>query len=266
MGDVAGRARVYERRLSFEGLHEVGQQRTAQQRHHRADGADVSGARRLPVARVADRRSVEATAQVVVAGGERYLGHDLGRVREVEPRIADGAIGGAAQAGRDLPQRGVRDGRNAAPDDAAGRKAGDLAALDGVLCEGREQVMRGGDGVRVPGEVESDVALRHDARAASARPAAVRPEDGAERRFGERRRCFVAELGERLDEADGDGRLALARRRGRDAGHDDEFAVGRAGAHGVQRDLGDVVAIQRKAPRLDAQRSGDCADRLHDCL
>ena len=63
--DVRERTAVHERRGVLEGLHEVGGERVAQHRGHRAVRAEVARAHRLPVARVADDDVAETLLEVV---------------------------------------------------------------------------------------------------------------------------------------------------------------------------------------------------------
>ena len=127
-----------------------------------------------------------------------------------------------------------------------------------------EQVVRRGDGVEVAGEVEVDVLHRHHLRVAAAGRAALHAEARAERRLAQAQHRLLADVVERVGEADRGGGLALARRRRRDRGDQDQLAVllvlERLDV--VHRHLGLVVAVGLEVLRRDAELFlGDVEDR-----
>ena len=124
-----------------------------------------------------------------------------------------------------------------------------------------EEVVRGRDRVEVAGEMQVDVFHRHDLRVPSARRAAFHPEDRAERRLPDGENRVLAELPERLRDADGDRGLAFARRRGVDPGHEHEPAFGRAALEGAERDLGFVLAVNLELVVRDSELRGHVANR-----
>ena len=76
-----------------------------------------------------------------------------------------------------------------------------------------EQVVGERDGVEVAGEMEVDVLHRHDLRVAAAGRAALHAEHRPERRLAQADHRLLADLVERVAEADRGRGLALARRR-----------------------------------------------------
>ena len=85
-----------------------------------------------------------------------------------------------------------------------------------VVDQRREQIIRRTDGMQVAGEVEVDVLHRHDLRIAAAGCAALHAEAGAERGLAQAQHRLLADVVERVGEADRGRGLALACRRRRD--------------------------------------------------
>ena len=128
----------------------------------------------------------EAGAQIGFVLGEAEQRHDLGGRRDVEAGLARHAFAGAAEADHDLAQSAVVQVDDAAPEDPARVDAERVALLQVVVDQRGEQVVRRGDGVKVAGEVQVDVAGRHDDRLAAAGRAALQTEGRPERRFAQR--------------------------------------------------------------------------------
>jgi hypothetical protein len=97
-----------------------------------------------------------------------------------------------------------------------------------VVHHRREQVVGRGDGVEVAGEVEVDVLHRHHLRVAAAGRAALDAEARAQRRLAQADGGALPDRVQRVAEADGGGGLALAGRRGTDAGDEHQLAGGRS--------------------------------------
>ena len=142
--------------------------------------------------------------------------------------------------------------------DAAG-----VPRVDVVVHERREEVVRGGDGVKIAGEVEVDVLGGDHDRFAAAGGAPLDPEGGPERGFAEGQADLFADLRQPLGEADGRGGLAFARRRGRDRGDQDQLAPPGARLQGFQPDLGLVVAVGDEVFPGDSQVFRDFGDWAH---
>ena len=91
-----------------------------------------------------------------------------------------------------------------------------VAPVDVVVDQRRQQIVRRGDGVEVAGEVQIDVLHRHHLGVAAAGGAALHAEAGPERRLAQAQHRLLADVVERVGEADRRGGLALAGRRRRD--------------------------------------------------
>jgi hypothetical protein len=94
-----------------------------------------------------------------------------------------------------------------------------------VVNHGRKQIVRGGDGVEIAGEVQIDILHRHDLRITAARRAAFQPKTWAEGRLAERNRRFFAHYMERIGKSHTGRSFALTRRRRIDGRHQDELPV-----------------------------------------
>src|SRR5262249_2651303 len=84
---------------------------------------------------------------------------------------------------------------------------------------------------------------------------ALHSERRTKRRLAQTEHGLLADVVERVGEADGGGGLALARRRRRDRRHQDQFAVGAAlqRLDEVHRYLGLVMAVRLEVLRRDAE-------------
>ncbi len=255
MRDVGERSAMDEGRRAFERLHEIRRQRVLEQRRHRALRLEVGGAHRFAVAGVADDDVAEPLLEVVEIVGEAEDRHHLGRDRDVEAVLARKAVGDAAERGHDRAQRAVVHVDGAPPGDAAAVDAERIAPVDVVVDQRREQIVRGADGVEVAGEMEVDVLHRHDLRIAAAGGAALHAEARAERRLAQAQHRLLADVIERVGQADGGRGLALARRRRRDRGDQDQLAVRLVleRLDVVHRHLGLVVAVGIEILRRDAE-------------
>ena len=180
--------------------------------------------RRL-VAAVADDDVAEALLEILEVGRQAEDRHDLGGDRDVEAGLARKAVGDAAERADDLAQRPVVHVHDAAPGDAARVDAELVAPVDVVVDQRREQVVRGGDGVEVAGEVEVDVLHRHDLRIAAAGRAALDAEAGPSEASRMQIDRLLADAVEAVAEADRRRGLAFAGRRRVDRGDEDQLAV-----------------------------------------
>ena len=163
--------------------------------------------------------------EVLEIVGEAEDRHHLGGDRDVEAGLARKAVGDAAERADDLAQRAVVHVHDAAPGDAAAVDAERVAPVDVVVDQRRQQVVRRGDGVEVAGEVEVDVLHRHDLGVAAAGGAALHAERRPERRLAQAQHRLLADVVERVGEADRGRGLAFARRRRRDRRDQDQLAV-----------------------------------------
>ena len=115
-----------------------------------------------------------------------------------------------------------------------------------IVEHGGEQVVRGGDGVEVAGEVEVDASPSGiDLAVAAAGRAALDAEDRAHRRLAHARAARLADVHRALGQADRRRRLAFARRRRRDGGDEDIFGGRSVGEvfDCVETHLADISSI-----------------------
>ena len=201
---------------------------------------EVAGVHRLLVARVADDDLREPRLEVGQRFGEAEDRHHLGGDDDVEAVLSRIAVRGAAERHGDVAQRAVVHVDDALPRDAAHVDAERVAVVDVIVDQRGEQVVRDADRVEVAGEMQVDVLHRHDLRVAAAGGAALHPEHGPERRLAQADRRLLADPIERIAQADGRRRLALARGRRADGGDEDQLAVGtiRQSGEPIERDLG----------------------------
>ncbi len=152
-------------------------------------------------------------------------------------------------------QRAVVHVHDAAPHHAALVDVERVAPVDVIVEQRGEQVVGRRDGVEVAGEVQIDVLHRHDLRVTAAGRAALHAEGRTEARLAQAQHRLLADVVERVGQADRGGRLALARRRRRDRRHQDQLAVllRLQRLDVVHRHLGLVVAIGLEVLRGDAE-------------
>ena len=115
-----------------------------------------------------------------------------------------------------------------------------------VVENGRAEVMSGGDGMDVAGEVEVDVLHGYDLGVAASGGASLDAEAGAQRRLAQGADGLPADLVETHAQADVGGGLALAGRGGRDGRAQHQLAVGPVleSVEDVQVDLGLVLPVE----------------------
>jgi hypothetical protein len=266
MRDVGERSAVDERRVVFQRLHQVWRERVLQHGRHRAVGLEVARQDRLLVARAADDDPAQPVLEVPEAGREAEDRHDFRGHDDVEAILAREAVSGPAEADRDLAQGAVIDVDHAPPAHAARVEVERIAVVDVVVDQRGEQVVGDRDRAEVAGEVEVDVLHRHDLRITAAGRAALHAEHRPERRFAQADERLLADAAECVTEPHGHRRLALAGRRRRDRGDQDELAVRATVETGaiIERDLGLVVAERLEFLRRYSQPfHGERNDRFH---
>ena len=264
MRDVGERPAMDEGRRAFQRLHQVRRDRLLEQRRHGAVRLEILGEHRLAVAGIADDDFTEPLLQVVEIPGQAEDRHHFGGDRDVEAGLARIAVGDAAERTDYLAQRTVVHVHDAAPGDAARVDGERVAPIDVIVDQRRQQVMRRRYGVEVAGEVQIDVFHRNDLRVAAAGGAALHAEGGPERRLAQAQHRLLADVVERVGEADRRGGLAFARRRWRDRGHQDQLAAFLVleRFHVIHRHFGLVVAIGLEVFGGDAELLlGDLYDR-----
>src|SRR5262249_37341533 len=194
--------------------------------------------------------------QILEVGREAEDRHDLRGDRNVETVFARKAVGGPAERGNDAAQRPVVHVHDPAPGDAPRVEPKGISPVDVVVDQGGEQVVRRGDSVEVPGEVEVDVFHGDDLRVAAARRTALDAKAGPQAGFTQADDRLLADAVEAIAEADGRGRLALAGGGRGDRGHQDELAVGPCPQllHKIEGDLrlGRTIAVKVLVGNPDA--------------
>ena len=183
VGDVGERAAVDDGRRVLERLHQVGHESVLEKDGHRPRDLDVlSGDLAAPQGR-ADDDAVEPGFEVLDIGGQAEDGHDLGGHGDVEAGLALDAL--AALPDGDLPQGPVVQVDHPRPGDVVGVDV-ELVALEEVVVEhGRAQVVGGGDGVDVAGEMEVDVLHGDHLGVATAGGAALDAKAGTQGRLAQ---------------------------------------------------------------------------------
>ena len=263
VGDVGERAAVDERRSTAEGLHQVRVDSVLEQCGHRTLGIEVAGGDRLLVVGQADGDVGQALLEVIQVRGQTQNRHDLGGGGDGEAGLRRHTVRRAAQAGDHVAQRAVVDVQAALPGHPPRVDAEGISLVDVVVDERGQRVVGAGDRVEIAGEVQVDLLHRHHLGVSAARGAALDAHYRAERRLAQRDHGVLAQLRQRVRQADQRGGLALARRRRRDTGDQDELARGVARALGDVH-LGHVLAVrdQRIAghPGLlsDLPNRGEC--------
>ena len=202
MRDIGERAAVDEGRRAFERLHEIRRQRVLEQHGHRASGLQIFGRDRLFVRSIGDDDFAEPLLQILEIAGEAEDRHHFGGDRDVEAVLARIAVGDAAERDDDLAQRAVVHVDDAAQRDAARVDRRLIAPIDVIVDHRREQIVRGGDGVEIAGEMQVDRLHRHDLGIAAAGGAALHAEAGAERGLTQGDDALLADMAQRIGEAD----------------------------------------------------------------
>jgi len=221
--DIPERPRVDEDGRVFERLHEVRFERVAQDRRHRARGFEIARGHGCAIRCVSNDDPLEPRAQIGIRGREREDRHHFRCGRDVEARLSDDAVEGAAEPDDDVSQTAIVDVEHAAPGDIFEIESACVALVEMVVDECREHVVRGGDGVEVTRKMEVEEFHRNDLAIAAARSAALNAEGRPERGLTDRDRRALADVLHRLAEADGRCRLAFAEWRRRDRRDDDVF-------------------------------------------
>ena len=169
MSDVREGTPVDERRISFKRLGDVGQEGLAQQQRHRPSPTDVTCFDRVAFGGGSNNDVSQSLAQVGVILGQHENGHHFAGGRDVETIFANVAVRRAAHSNHDVPQRTIVHVDDPWPRNSSRVEFGLVAVLDVVVDEGRQQVVSGGYGMQVPGQVQIDVFHGQHLRMATAR-------------------------------------------------------------------------------------------------
>jgi hypothetical protein len=207
------------------------------------------------LARIADDDVAEPRLQVFEVAGQAKDRHHFRSDRDIEAGFARIAVGNPAKRADDFAECPVVHVDHAAPGDAAGIDAERIAPIDVIVDQRREQIMRRRDRMEIAGEMEVDVLHRDHLRVAAAGGPALDAEAGPERRLAQAQHRLLADVVERVGEADRGRGLAFAGRRRIDRGDEDELAVGllRQRLDVAHRNLGLVVAVGLEIFFADAE-------------
>ena len=156
----------------------------------------------------------------------------------------------------------------AAPHDAAGVDVQLVALIDVVVQHGGQQVVGSADGVEVAGEVEVDVLHGDYLSVAAAGSAALDAEHGAEGGLTQGDDGLLAQLAQRVADADGGGGLALAGGGRVDGGDQDQLGlvVGVALVQQVVVDLRLVLAVVVEILLGQTELGCDLTDVARSCF
>ena len=224
MGDVRERPAMHEGGRALQRLHQVGRQRVAHQHGHGAVRLEVAGAHHVATLVLSHHHVAQALLEVAQILRQTQHGHRLGSHGDVEAGFARHAIAQPAQAQIYVAQRAVVHVQHTAPNEPAHVQAQLVTLLEMIVDHRGEQVVRRGDGVNIPREVQVDVLHGDDLRVAAARRAALDAKAGAQRRLAQADHGFFAHPAQPVPQAHGHGRLALARRGGIDPRHQHQLA------------------------------------------
>ena len=264
VGDVGKGSAMQQRRVVFQGLHQVGLDGVAQQHGHGAMDLQLPCSQGLALAVQTEDDLAQALAQVHQRRGQAEDGHDFAGHHNVEAILARLAVHVAAQAHDGAAQGPVIHVHHPLPVDAGGIDVQFVAVVDVVVDGGRQQVVGLADGSEVAGEVEVDVLHGHDLGVTAARCPPLDAEDRPHGWFAQADHRLSADAVEGIAQTDREGGLALAGRRGADGGDQHQSAVLPFGlaVEPVQRDLGLVVAVRLQGVIGDAGPGGNMADAL----
>ena len=240
---------------AVERLHEIGLERVLEQRSHSAGRLEIGGGDRPLVSGPADHHAAELLLELLKAGCEAEGRHNLRGDRNVETVLARKAVA-RAKPDNGLAKRAVVHIEHAPPGDAPLIETERVAPVHVIVDHRRKQIVRRCDGVKIAGEMEVDLVHRDNLGVAAAGRAALHAEARPERRLAQADDRFPADAVERVAEADGGCRLALARRGRADRRHKNELAVRavRETAKKIILELGDEAA-ERAQGGFRARRS-----------
>ena len=181
MRDVGKRTPVDDRRIVLECLHQVRRHGLLQQHRHGAVRLELPGQNRFALGGITDDDVAEPLTQILEVLAQAQDSHHFRGHDDVESILARIAVAPATQ-------------------------------MNVVVDQGRQQIIGLRHCREVAGEMEIDVLHRRDLRVAAARCPALEPEDGAERGFAQANDRALADVIQRIAQADGGRGLALARR------------------------------------------------------
>ena len=172
MSNVAKRPAVDDGRAAGHILDEIGVYRLAQQDRHGGVGVQVGGRDRRALEGLADDDAAQPCLEIGEVAGEAKNRHDLGRGGNIEAALTWHTLRSAAETEDDIAQGAVVHVDGPPPGHAAGIDAKRIALMEVVVEHRGEEIVRGGDGVKVAGEVKIDLQRRLQRRFAAAGRAA----------------------------------------------------------------------------------------------
>ena len=203
------------------GAQEIGLERIAQDGAHGPSSLQVLGTDPLPTAVATDHDAPQAIAQVSQVSGQRHDDHELACRGDVEGGLPGDAVDLGSQAGDDVAQGAVVDVQDPGPGDGALVDVEIVAVVQVVVDHRRQEVVGGGDGVEVAGQVQVHPLGRQDAGPPGAAGPALDAEGGAHGRLAQGEDGPLPQTRQPLGQTDRGGGLALSERSRRDRGDDD---------------------------------------------
>ncbi|MNQ69186.1 hypothetical protein D3C85_837680 [compost metagenome] len=278
VGDVGEGAGVHQHRGLLRGLHQGRLQRVFEQHRHGAGHLQLLGGDGLTLHVEGQLDAADAGSQVLQIGGQRQYGHQLGGGGDDEAIGALHPIARAALTDAEVAQGAIVHVQGARPEDVGGIdveacQAGPGAELLAELVfveqagiqRGSGQVVGGGEGVEIAGQVQVHLLHRHHLGVTATGGAPLDPEHRAQARLAYGGDAGLAYVVEPHGEAQGGDRLALAERGRGDGAHQHQLArpFGRFGGLLEQREtqLALVVAIGVEQMGRDGEALGQLLDR-----
>jgi hypothetical protein len=187
--------------------------------------------------------------------------HHLGRDCDVEAFLAPQPLTGDIH--RQVAQRTVVHIECAAPGDRIGIEVERIAPIELIVDHRGEQIVRRGHGMEVAGEMQIDLDRGCHLRPAAARSATLHAKARTQRRLAQADEGPLADPGQPVAQPDRGRRLALARRRRADRGHQDQLAasLARQGFGELAGQLRLVRTIVIEGVARDTDTHGDVIDR-----
>ena len=155
--------------------------------------------------------------------GKRDDGHDFRSRGDDETGLAASTFFFTVERNMNVAQRAVVHVDGARPGDAVGMETQFVAVKKMSVNQRCEQIVRRGDGVKIPMKMKIDFRAGLDLREAATRGAALHAKNRAERRFARSDDDFFPDVREALRQADGSDGLPFPRSRGRGRGDDNQF-------------------------------------------
>ena len=196
----------------FQRLHEIRLYRVLHQGAHRALRLQIPRINRRAVVIISDDNITEPLFQVGQTIGKAQNRHNFRRNGNHKPVLARFAVHLAAERDNSLPERAVVHIEHAFPDNIRRVDAERIALVNMVVNHSAQKVIRRGNRVHIPGEMQVYVLHRHYLGIAAARRAALYAHNRSERRLAQGEHAFFPEPRQCVAEPDRSRSFALARR------------------------------------------------------